>query len=95
MLTKTGRADTLARKQNGRLVGKVRIVERLGGLTLLHVAWPDANGPGEQTVIVQIEGSDATRPHEAIRLAVDADSGHLFNEAGEVFPRTTRHTFTH
>lgn len=89
------RPETLRPAPDGPLAGEVRIVERLGGLTLLHVALPDAKGQGEQMVVVQIEGSDATRPHQPIRLAVEPDSGHLFNEAGEAFPHATRHPLTH
>ena len=73
----------------------MRIVERLGELTLLHVALPDAKGAGEQMVIVQIEGSDATKPHEKIRLAVEPGSGHLFAESGEAFPRAAQPPLIH
>ncbi len=89
------RPETLRPTPEGSLAGTVRIVERLGGLTLLHVALPDANGAGEQNVIVQIEGSDATPADQPIRLAVEPGSGHLFNEAGEAFPRTTPGPLTH
>ncbi len=89
------RPETLRPSPNGALAGEVRIVERLGGLTLLHVALPDAQGTGEQMVIVQIEGSDATNPREKIRLAVEPDAGHLFDEAGIAFPRATPPPRTH
>jgi multiple sugar transport system ATP-binding protein len=89
------RPETLRPSSDGALAGEVRIVERLGGLTLLHVALPEAKGTGEQMVTVQIEGSDPTKPHEKIRLAVEPGSGHLFAESGEAFARTTPHPLTH
>jgi multiple sugar transport system ATP-binding protein len=70
----------------GPITGSVAIVERLGGLTLLHVT---AEGGNELTV--QIEGSDATRPHEQIRLAVDTASCHLFDKSGQALPGLGRH----
>ena len=81
------RPETLRPTPDGPLSGQVRIVERLGGLTLLHVALPGANGADEQTVIVQIEGSDATSPQQDIRLAVEPGSGHVFDENGMAFHR--------
>ena len=54
------------------------LVERLGGLTLLHIT-----AAGNQPMIVQIEGSDATRPHDQIRLTVDPAACHLFDKSGQ------------
>ncbi|MFC7555885.1 TOBE domain-containing protein [Pseudoroseomonas wenyumeiae] len=60
------------------------MVERLGGLTLLHVGL--ANG---QPLIVQIEGSDPTRAHTPIRLSINAEACHLFDAEGRRCRRCT------
>ena len=42
-------------------------------------------------MIVQIEGSDPTRAHDQIRLAVDPVACHLFDKAGQALPQLVRH----
>ena len=71
----------------GPISATVMLVERLGGLTLLHVS---AEGGPEMTV--QIEGSDPTREHAPIRLAIEAAACHLFDKAGQALPHLDRHT---
>jgi multiple sugar transport system ATP-binding protein len=80
------RPEALRPGTEGALAGEVRLVERLGGLTLLHIALQDG-----EAAIVQIEGSDATRAHQAIRLAVDPAACHLFDAAGLALPQLDRH----
>jgi multiple sugar transport system ATP-binding protein len=70
----------------GPIAATVALVERLGGLTLLHIT-----AAGNQPMIVQIEGSNATRPHDQIRLAVDPDACHLFDKSGQALPQLVRH----
>ena len=70
----------------GALSGQVRLVERLGGLTLLHVT-----GEGVETLTVQVEGADASRAHQPVRLAVDPTGCHLFDAAGLALPPLARH----
>jgi len=70
----------------GPIAATVVLVERLGGLTLLHV-----NAEGNQEITVQIEGSAATQAHEQIRLAVDPSACHLFDKAGHALPQLDRH----
>jgi multiple sugar transport system ATP-binding protein len=70
----------------GAISGTVALVERLGGLTLLHVTLD-----GGQDVTVQIEGSDPTRAHDRIRLAVGQAACHLFDKAGQALPQLARH----
>ena len=84
------RPEALRLDPAGPLAGKVRLVERLGGLTLIHVDL-DRDGP----VIVQIEGSDGTKAHEAVRLAVDPGACHVFDDAGQALPHLMRHPLTH
>ena len=70
----------------GPIAGEVHLVERLGGLTLLHVT--DAGG---QQLTVQLAGSDPVRAHESVRLAFDAAGCHLFDAAGQAMPSLARH----
>jgi multiple sugar transport system ATP-binding protein len=70
----------------GPIMATVSLVERLGGLTLLHI-----RAEGGQEMTVQIEGSDATRANEQIRLAVDASALHLFDKAGQAHQHLGRH----
>jgi multiple sugar transport system ATP-binding protein len=74
------RPEALRPDRAGPLAGEVRMVERLGGLTLLHVVLA-----GGQPLIVQIEGSDPTRPHTPITLSVGGNC-HLFDAAGQALP---------
>ena len=80
------RPEGLRIDQAGPITGTVALVERLGGLTLLHV---DVEGNGQVTV--QIEGSAPTRAHDRIQLAVDAAACHVFDAAGQALPRLARH----
>jgi multiple sugar transport system ATP-binding protein len=70
----------------GPITASVTLVERLGGLTLLHVRTEDG-----QEMTVQIEGSDPTRAHDTVRLAVEAGATHLFDKAGQALPHLGRH----
>jgi multiple sugar transport system ATP-binding protein len=80
------RPEGLRMDPSGPISGTVALVERLGGLTLLHVM-----AEGNQPLTVQIEGSDATRAHDQIRLAVDPAACHLFDKAGQALPQLVRH----
>ena len=80
------RPESLRPDDGGALAGEVRLVERLGGLTLLHVSLADG-----RDVIVQIEGSDGSRAHQPVRLAVDAAACHLFDGSGAALPLLARH----
>ncbi len=70
----------------GPILGKVRLAERLGGLTLLHITLADG-----APLIVQLEGNDNTRVNDDIRLAVDASACHVFDAAGQALPHLARH----
>ena len=71
---------------NGPVAGKVILVERLGGLTLLHVTTD-----GGTQVTVQIEGSDPTRVNDVVRLSMDPDLCHVFDKNGQAVPKLARH----
>jgi multiple sugar transport system ATP-binding protein len=79
------RPEALRPDANGPLYGEVRLAERLGSLTLLHVTLA-----GGQAAVVQIEGSDPTRPHERVRLAVNGAACHVFDGSGQALPALER-----
>ena len=70
----------------GPLAATVTLVERLGGLTLLH-----ATIDGNQQITVQIEGSDPTRAHDQVQLTVDPAACHLFDNDGQTMLQRDRH----
>ena len=80
------RPEALRPDAAGPLAGAVRLVERLGGLTLLHVA---AGADGALTV--QTDGADPTAPRLSVRLAADAANCHVFDASGQALPRSARH----
>ena len=81
------RPESLRPGQTGDIAGEVKLVERLGGLTLLHVG-TENGGPD---VTVQTEGADATPAHQKVRLAFDPATCHLFDAQGQAFPHEMRH----
>ncbi len=81
------RPEALRPDPNGTLAGTVRLVERLGGLTLLHV-----ETEGREDVIVQIEGLSMLNINHPVRLAADTASLHLFDAAGLALPALARHS---
>jgi multiple sugar transport system ATP-binding protein len=70
----------------GPITATIILVERLGGLTLLHV-----KAEGDQQMTVQIEGSDPARAHEQIQLTIETAACHLFDKAGQALPHLGRH----
>ena len=79
------RPEGLRLDRAGPIEATVTLVERLGGLTLLHLS-----ADGGKAMTVQIEGSDLTRAHERIRLAVDPAACHLFDASGAAFAHLDR-----
>jgi multiple sugar transport system ATP-binding protein len=80
------RPEALRPDPAGPLAGKVRLAERLGGLTLLHVTLGDGS-----PLTVQLEGNDGTRVNDDIRLSVDSTASHVFDAAGQALPHLARH----
>jgi ABC-type sugar transport system ATPase subunit len=60
----------------------VAAVERLGNESLLH-----AELPSGETVTWREAGNSNARPGDSVGLGVDAACCHLFDEAGDAFPR--------
>ena len=79
------RPEGLFPHESGQLGGTVYLVERLGGLTLLHVTSPDG------AITVQAGGDDATQAHQQIRLAPDPAACHLFDRNGQAVGRRVKH----
>lgn len=71
----------------GALRGIARLVERLGGLTPLHV---DTVRKGD--LVTQVEGSNPAAAHQAVQLSVGPAACHLFNEAGLAMPHLQQHS---
>ena len=70
----------------GPIGADVKLVERLGGLTLLHVT-----ADGGQELTLQIDGSDPIRAHIPVQLGIDTAACHLFDAGGQALPRLVRH----
>jgi multiple sugar transport system ATP-binding protein len=70
----------------GVVPGEVVLAERLGGLTLLHVATADG-----QQLTVQLDGSDMTAAHAMVRLSIDDAACHLFDSGGLAMQHIARH----
>ncbi|WP_349960187.1 sn-glycerol-3-phosphate ABC transporter ATP-binding protein UgpC [Rhizobium sp. ZPR3] len=64
--------------QGDQFTGQVVLAERLGGLTIFHVA--TASG---HSLVVQTEGADNTPLHTPISLHIDPGMCHLFDDEGK------------
>jgi ABC-type sugar transport system ATPase subunit len=71
------RPEALVPADTGILSSTVRIVEYLGGLTLVHVA-----RNGEEPVVVQLPGNFRTRIGDTVRFDVAPSGIHLFDSDG-------------
>jgi len=71
------RPESLAPADRGVLSGTVRIVEYLGGLTMVHVA-----REAEETIIVQLPGTYQANVGETVRFDAAPSGVHLFDAAG-------------
>ena len=80
------RPEALRPQPDGALQGEVRLVEHLGGLTLLHVG-TEQDGP----LTVQVDGNTVVMPRQPIRLAMHAPACHVFDASGQALPGMVRH----
>jgi len=83
------RPEHLTITPDGSISGHALIAERLGGLTLLHVELQD-----KTMLVVQTDGSDATRVHQQIRLAMVPAHTHLFGSDGLAAEHLQRNPLT-
>jgi len=79
------RPEGLHLKSAGALPGIVRLVERLGSLSLIHVDLEQG-----ASVIAQVGGTDEARPHQRVRLEIDPTYCHVFDETGRALARKDR-----
>ena len=80
------RPEALRPDPAGGIVGTVSHVERLGGLTLVHVALASGG-----LAIMQIEGTDPSRAGDPIRLEADGAASHVFDAGGQALAHRARH----
>ncbi len=80
------RPEALRPDPAGAIAGTVSHVERLGGLTLVHVTLA-----GGGLAIMQIEGTDPSRAGDPIRLKADGGASHVFDAGGQALAHRERH----
>ena len=79
------RPEAMRIDPSGPIAGEVRLVERLGGRTLLHLG-----AEGRDDLIVQVEGTSAVEAHQQVRVSADGAACHLFDAEGLALPRLAR-----
>ena len=80
------RPEHITVTSTGPVAGEVLVVERLGGVTYLHVRIE-----GGALLTVQADGESAVRMHDVVRLAFNAEHAHVFDEKGLALVRVNRH----
>ena len=83
------RPEGLSVASDGDIAGEAMVIERLGGLTLLHVKTASA-----EPLVVQTDGENATRLHAPIRLVINPATCHVFGADGLALPRLAPHHLT-
>jgi multiple sugar transport system ATP-binding protein len=73
----------------GDLAGDVIVAERLGGDTYLYL-----RSPNRPLLVVQADGSDATRVHDRVHVRIEPETCHLFDVEGRSLPHLRRHPLT-
>ncbi|CAM3661154.1 ABC transporter ATP-binding protein [Parendozoicomonas haliclonae] len=66
------------------ITGTIETIERLGNESFIYLKHPDI----QEAFIVRVEDSRRREPESAFRVGVPAENCHLFNEAGQAYPRT-------
>ena len=80
------RPESMKPDPAGVIGGEVKLVERLGGLTLFHL-----EAEGRDDLIVQVEGVSPVQVHQSIRAAIDTEACHLFGADSQALPLLNRH----
>lgn len=80
------RPEHIVLDPNGQIEGVIRMVERLGALTLLHVAMPDG-----AVIIVQTDGDHGGEIDSSVRLRLLSENCHLFDARGIALTKLMRH----
>ncbi|WP_284164897.1 sn-glycerol-3-phosphate ABC transporter ATP-binding protein UgpC [Frigidibacter sp. SD6-1] len=68
--------------ETGHLTGTVRLVERLGTESHVHVALEDGTA-----LVIITDGTHPGRAHDRVGLTIPAEAAHLFAPTGEALPR--------
>ena len=71
---------------DGQLSGKVLVVERLGGGTLIYAKLDD-----EQTISAQIDGNSPIRVGDTLTLGIQRETCHIFDANDLALPLIARH----
>ncbi len=71
---------------DGEVSGKVLVVERLGGGTLIYAKLED-----DQTISAQIDGNSTIRVDDIIKLGLRNETCHVFTADGLALPQNDRH----
>jgi multiple sugar transport system ATP-binding protein len=80
------RPEGLVIDPNGAIEATVTLVERLGGLTLIHASMAEG-----QPLTVQIDGSNDAKVGDRLRFSATPAACHLFDGSGRALPRVDRH----
>ena len=80
------RPESMRLDDAGTIAGEVKLVERLGSLTLFYL-----EAEGRDDLIVQVEGVSPVQVHQTIRAAVDSTACHLFSADTRALPLLNRY----
>lgn len=80
------RPEHIVLDPQGELSGVIRMVERLGALTLLHIALPDGT-----LIIVQTDGDHGGEIDATVGLRLLSENCHLFDAGGMALTKLVRH----
>ena len=80
------RPEHIVLDAQGELSGVIRMVERLGALTLLHIALPDGT-----LIIVQTDGDHGGEIDATVGLRLLSENCHLFDARGMALTKLVRH----
>jgi multiple sugar transport system ATP-binding protein len=80
------RPEHLVASHQGQLRGTVRLIERLGGTSILHTQLE-----GGMELTLEVDGEEPFHIRDRIAVLVDGETCHLFNKAGEAIPHARRH----
>ncbi|ESQ81136.1 ABC transporter ATP-binding protein [Asticcacaulis sp. YBE204] len=69
----------VAAGEEGHLSGYVILIERLGGETFAYVTLKGFDG---EPIILKLDGEAPVHNHQEVRLTIDLNRAHLFDEAG-------------
>ena len=76
------RPEDLSIRDDGYLQGEVEVVEHLGARAYVYI-----RVSGGTTLVAQADGSTRIRSGDQVRLCIDADAAHLFDDRGNAIPR--------